>query len=187
MRRCVIDRVFFGSREQGVAVGIRETLNKNPAIVTGLTVGVILIGVILIVWQLVRGGGNEVPVAQKLFFTDDDGKTTFEDIAWRVPPFQRNGKEAVRAHVFRCPPNGTPFVAWLEKYEKASKEKMDKFFEDPKHQGKFSLELFDDAVRMLKRPGDAQWRKWTIPNLDAVRTRRCPDGQLAEEIAPSQK
>jgi hypothetical protein len=166
-------------------VGLRETLNENPRLATGLTVGLILVAVILLGWQLMPGGEKRPP-RPKVFFTDDDGKTYFPDDQWKIPPFQRNGKEAVRAHVYRCG-DKTPFVAWMEKYDDASKAKLQKFFDDPKNHN-ISPDAFDDAVRMIKRPGAAQkWLKWTYTLLEQARGFKCPGGEMADEIGPTEK
>lgn len=39
-------------------MGIRETLNRNPAITTGATAALIVIALIVIVWTTFSGGGG---------------------------------------------------------------------------------------------------------------------------------
>jgi hypothetical protein len=41
------------------AVGIRETVNQNPAITTGATLLIIALAIVAIVWQLNSGAGIE--------------------------------------------------------------------------------------------------------------------------------
>ena len=89
-------------------MGIRETLNKNPGITTGATAGIILLAVGFIIYQL--SGGGTPSVATKAYFTIDDGKTWFSDDINKVPPFDKDGKQAVKAYVYECP-GGKPFVS----------------------------------------------------------------------------
>ena len=49
-------------QEEARNVGIRDTLNQNPRITTGLTLGVILAVVVLLAWQI-YGGGSPSPNA----------------------------------------------------------------------------------------------------------------------------
>src|SRR5213083_2596184 len=59
---------------------------------------------------------------ERAFFTVDDGKTWFIDEATQLAPFQRDGKEAVRAYVIEC--NGKRFVNHLERYTPEGKQAM---------------------------------------------------------------
>jgi hypothetical protein len=161
-------------------------MNENPRLATGLTVGLILLAVILIGWQLLPGGDSSTPRG-KVYFTDDDGKTFFADDPWNIPPFKHNGKEAVRAHVYRCGPNGKLFVGWMEKYTEESRARLQKFFDDPKNHS-VSLGAFDDAQKQLKRPGaDEKWLKWLFIYVEKARNIRCSGGEQPEEMLPGQK
>ncbi len=64
-------------------MGLRETLNENPAITTRVTLVVLLFAIGIIVWQLLPPP-KQIP---KDFYTIDDGKTTFVDNAAKVSPF----------------------------------------------------------------------------------------------------
>ena len=80
-------------------MGIRESLNKNPKLTTGVALGVAVLAVGAMALRLSgRGAGAVAPA----FYTVDDGATWFEDDGEKLPPFQHEGKEAVRAHVFEC-------------------------------------------------------------------------------------
>jgi hypothetical protein len=94
-------------------VSVREAINKNPGIVTGVTVGVIVIVLVLIFWP--QRGPKSARTPPKAYYTVDDGQTTFEDDLDKVTPFDHDGGKAVRAHVFSCNGGRTRFVGFLEK------------------------------------------------------------------------
>ena len=55
-------------------MGIRETLNENPKITTGVTAGIIGVTLIWIIWSNLGGGGAAtINDGGQVFFTDDDG------------------------------------------------------------------------------------------------------------------
>jgi hypothetical protein len=51
-----------------------------------------------------------------VFYTVDDGETWFVDSSDRIPPFEHDGKMAVRANLFICTKDGTIFPAFLMRY-----------------------------------------------------------------------
>ena len=94
-------------------MGIRETLNKNPGLTTGVTAGIILLALVFIIWQVSGGGGPSI--STQAWYTIDDGKTWFADDANKIPPFQHEGKTAYRVYVYKCA-DGKEFVSHLERY-----------------------------------------------------------------------
>ncbi len=169
-------------------MGFRETMNRNPAITTGVTIGLIVIAIVLIVWQLLPSGGS-VPSAEgrKAYYSDDDGKTWFEDDLLKVTPYTGpNGKEAVRAHVFKIG-DGEPFVQYLEKFKPDVKDKVEKAMADPANKGMIPPEFRDDAMKLFKKPGAAN--KW-VPGTFELMTRLRQvekDGAFGIEIWPPTK
>jgi hypothetical protein len=160
-------------------VGIRETLNQNPNVTTGLTAFIIIVAVAAIVWQISRGnspvGGNG---GERAFFTIDDGKSTFTDDVTKLPPFDYQGKPAYRAYVFACKGGKIRFVGYLERYTKDAKAKIDearvrKLPMDPA----FAESLNSSGIE-VKPPltGDAGWLLRGDPKSAAILTPRCPDG-----------
>ena len=93
-------------------MGIRETLNRKPALVTGATVAVVVIALILIFWQ---SRSKTVVPPTKAYFTIDDGQSVFEDDLQKFAPFEHDGAQAVQAHMFSCNNGRTKFVGFLEK------------------------------------------------------------------------
>jgi hypothetical protein len=166
-------------------VGIRETLNKNPQITTVGTAVITLLAIAVIVWQLMPGGGNKVEIRKKAFYTIDEGKNWFDDDMppGKMAPFMYQGKEAVRAHVFRYGDKGPPFVQYLEKYTPQVKTAMEQFYKDPLNQGKLHPDLFEDKSRMIMKPGKP-WVPMTYQVLDLVLNMPEKNGEVAQEIFP---
>ena len=116
------------------------------------------------------------------WYTCDDGKTRFEDSAERVPPFEHEGRQAVRLHLFSCDGGKTTFVGYLQKLpEEAFKKYRDRGI-DP-------ATVDDDVLAiesgwLMKRPGDAEWitSKGAEPNYTALITVHCPDGRAGDPL-----
>jgi len=130
-------------------MGIRETLNKNPAIATGATAAVIVVALVFIVMQLMP---NRPHIVTKSWYTDDDGTTWFKDGLEKIPPFDHNGKEAVRCFVYKC--KGTKFVGYLQKYSDIGKAKMEKAQADKDHPNANPMIMMEvEGEQLIKKPG----------------------------------
>jgi hypothetical protein len=134
-------------------VGIRESLNKNPAITTGATIAVILAAVGFIVWEVMPPRPPRVPT--QAYFTVDDGATWFPDDINKVAPFDHDGKDAVRCYVYKCSSTGTVFAAYLEKYTKSMQAKITQARSSTNAEPD-SLDL--DNGRLVKKPQSSD--KW---------------------------
>jgi hypothetical protein len=164
-------------------VGIRETLNKNQTLTTGATIAIIVIAIGIIVWQMMP----EKPprIMTKSYYTNDDGKTWFEDSSDKIVPFDKDGKEAVRAHLFSCS-GSPPFVGYLEKLDPRVKQRLDDFHANPSNKGRImpGQAEAEDTGRLVKRPGDKQWLPDTNPNAARITTIKCKDGSYAVRVVP---
>ncbi|MDB5324303.1 MAG: hypothetical protein JWN40_5934 [Phycisphaerales bacterium] len=93
-------------------MGIRETLNKKPALITGVTIGIVVIALVAI---LLQSRAKPLRPATKAYYTTDDGQTVFADDLGKATPFLRDGVPAVQAHMFSCNDGRSKFVGFLEK------------------------------------------------------------------------
>ena len=109
-------------------MGIRQKINENPGITTAVTAGIIAIAIGVIIWQGCGGSGSggTIAVATKAFYTIDDGKTLFVEDINKIPPFPKDGKQAVKANVFSCDDGKTRFVGYLEMYTPQDKAMLEK-------------------------------------------------------------
>lgn len=173
-------------------MGLRETLNRNPAITTGATIAIIIVALIAILWQTMGGSGPGKPATQG-YFTTDNGATWFADSLDNLPPYQKDGKEAVRIYLFKCA-DGKPFVAYMERYTPEfkkmlteAKEKMKANPNDPMAmQAAYSMPM--QSGTEVKKPGDtgpwrAQMRDYQA--YAQVVQIKCPDG-TTESLEPVQ-
>src|SRR4051794_19337477 len=93
-------------------MGIRETLNKYQK--TAMVVSAVAVLAVVAIAIASQNDSLAVKPPKYQYFSDDDGKTFFEDDYSKVGPFERNGREAVCARVFRCK-DGKLFVGYLER------------------------------------------------------------------------
>ena len=161
-------------------MGIRETLNENPRLTTGITIGIIVLVLLVIAYQIFRGpggeGGGTAGVTQ-YYFTVDEGQNYFPDDRAKIPPFDSNGKEAVRARVFKG--DGKTFVNHLERFTPDAKTQVEAITAakdkssapggaDPTAAGAIM-----ESGMEVKRPGDKNWVKQSDPKYSEVVKVRC--------------
>jgi hypothetical protein len=139
-------------------MSLREQINEHKKLAS---IGLVIVIVAILYMVSYRGHGENVDklVPSQAFFTFDDGKTWFVDSSKRIPPFEYNGKTAVRAYVFSK--GGNNFVGYLERFTPAAKEEMEATVAAATpgpHPPPFSAPtLFSVTGRELKRPGDTVW------------------------------
>ena len=164
-------------------MSLRETINKNPKQATAITGGLIAVAFLLIIWQACSGGGGGVGQS---YYTVDDGKTYFVDASNKIPPFAKDGKEAVRAHFFTCDGGKTSFVGYLEKYDPQTKKMMEDALS-----GKAPPAAYAGYTgqAMVKKP-NAPPQMWiplapgTTQFYSQIVQVTCPDGGTPERVYP---
>lgn len=154
---------------------------SNPWLVTALLL--IIAGTGVVIWQETRPKPRDEPVL-RAYYTTDDGKTWFTDDAERLPPFDHDGRQAVRLHLFTCDEGKTRFVGYLEKLPEEA-------FTTLKAEGQDPAKMDDDDIAerfgwLAKRPGDAEWRNSNKEKeaYQAIVQARCPNGALAMPVFP---
>jgi len=153
-------------------MGIRERINDNRGATIGVIVGVIVLAVGLVVMQVMAGRKTFKSALPDLYYTADDGKTFFAANSKNVPPFDYQGKPAVKAYVFRCP-DGKQFVGYLERYNESARKLI------VAGKGTIDTQVFG---RELKKPGDAKWVKsGDNAAVAKVTDIKCPDGKTDPE------
>lgn len=166
--------------------GFRDIINNNPLIVMGTAA---LIVVVAVIWSALSlfGGSSSSSDGSRLdrgYFTTDDGATFFEDNIANLPPFDKDGKPAVRAHVFTCNRGKHRFVGYLERYRPEVKQKLAELSKDPTNMENAMARsgLMMSGVE-VKKPGQPP-AKWVSTSkgteFAATMTVNCPDGQGTE-------
>jgi hypothetical protein len=169
-------------------MGLREQLNDNPRITTGITVVIIVVVLAWLLWP--RGGGGAAGggggASVRAFYTSDDGKTWFPDDARKLPPFKKDGKDAVRAIVFRC--GGKTFVNHMERYTADTQKKLETIYakgdaggaNDPSLIGPIREEGLE-----VKSPDGKDWVKLSDAKAQQVMKPKCPgDGADLVVVQP---
>jgi hypothetical protein len=165
-------------------LGIRETLNENRKLTIGVVSALIVLALTFVVISLVGGGSGVVdaPEPVKMYYTDDDGATTFVDDATKLVPFERNGKPAVRARVFTCDGGKTKFVGYLERYSPEAKAALDKV--KGTRQEAAMLDNIQTGGMEVKKAGPGnRWTRQMTPEARPILNVRCPDGKT-ENLEP---
>jgi hypothetical protein len=127
----------------------------------GIGATVLVIAVIFLIIQS-RGGKKQLlPQSDttKGYFTDDDGASWFVDDLTNVPPYDHNGKKAVRARMFIAG-NGQKFIGWLEQYDDAAKKRIEGRLQANK--GELPERELNTEVPQVKKPGGKTWIKTGI-------------------------
>jgi hypothetical protein len=161
-------------------MSVRDFVNKhNTVFVLVVAALVLTVGVVLF---FLRGGTEAgTGAASQLFFTVDDGKNWFRDDARKIPPFNKDGKEAFRAHVYQCS-DGKQFVAYVERFTPAAKAALEAGNASNGLPGLPSPNV--SAGVEVKRPGQAEWVKRTDRRALAIMTPQCPKGGNVELVFP---
>jgi len=139
---------------------VRPALEKHPAIALGIVgAGVLVAGIVGI-----RSWIDPTPplIAQPAYYTCDDGKTIFEDEQPRLPPFDHDGHEAVRAYIIPGRTAGPDSIWYLTKWTDEGKKKMEANVADGPPQSP------PQGAQLVKRPGDATWIPANDPQSAAI-------------------
>ncbi len=142
---------------------------------------------LLVAWQFSGTPRHHALRSDRAFFSDDDGKTYFQDSVSNFPPFDHNGTTAYGATVLRCS-GGKPFVAYLQKYDPATVMRIQAWMkQSPTSQSKPALIPWD-PIAEVKKPGESNWFSLADDpkNYARVTSPTCPDGSVGplETIMP---
>jgi hypothetical protein len=123
------------------------------------------------------------------YYSDDDGKTWFKDSAFRVAPFDHNGKTAVMAEIYNYDNGSKEFCAYLAKYTDETKRRLETAIADAQAKGEppGSVGLYNDrpflnSGTMVKAPGNSPWVPFNDPRAAPVFSIHSPDGSVVDEV-----
>jgi hypothetical protein len=118
------------------------------------------------------------------FFSTDDGKSWFADDVRSLAPFQKDGKEALRAYVFKGA-DGKPFVSCLARYTPAARKELEAIYaRNPEKPNPFITNQLELDGMEVKAPGQSTWLKRSDPRAAELLMPRLPDGRAAELVLP---
>ena len=158
---------------ESLTVNIRLALNQHRRPVIACAVAIVLTVVVFSYRSLsVRGRPPLPDFPASSFYTDDDGATLFTDEIRKQPPFDHNGKPAVRAYVFSSDGGKHRWVQYLEKYGALMAK------------GGATDDPAVPPLRLFKKPGDQEWIGVSDPRVPDVITPRIPAGFDPGQIEP---
>lgn len=134
-------------------MGVRETLNRKPALAAGTAI-VFIAAAVYVLTVTNRAVPSRLT---RSFYTDDNGKTYFVDDIDKVTPFDHNGKEAFRAYVYRFG-DGKPFVAYMSRHTDGARAKIAELSgqaRDPEAEAMLH-QLRNTGVE-VRRPDQTKW------------------------------
>ena len=165
-------------------MAVRDFIRNRPRLAGALAV-VAILGAGVAIFVQVRGMGPSGP--GNLYYTTDDGKSYFADSALKIPPFDKGGKPAARAHVFEC--GGKREVGYLSRYTPEAIRALEEAKasrgtgKPPPNPGR--LATIGTTGMEVKRPGEATWVKQSdAARATAIRVFRCRDGSTPREVDP---
>jgi hypothetical protein len=137
----------------GANVIFSDVLNRRPALSIAIS-SLIIVGVGFLIWFFYfRSKNTEYLSMTWAYYTVDDGATWFQDDANKVAPFEKDGKEAVRCHVYCCKETRERWAAWLEKWDESAKKEMDGLGTDEGNTSQ-RLKVREQTWRaLIKKPG----------------------------------
>jgi hypothetical protein len=168
-------------------MGIRENLAKNKNLSTSLSIGLILVAAVILAWHF---WPEKKANLSQAFFSDDDGQTWFQDSVYLIPPFDHNGKTAVRAEIFTYDSGKKPFCAYLAKYTDEAKKRLEDSIAEAKKNGQppnsasaFADPMYLRANLLVKKPGAGN--PW-VPSIDhssaQITSIQSPDGSEVDQF-----
>jgi hypothetical protein len=157
-------------------MSLREKLNKSSSLTTIASVLIIILAVALMAWQFWPKGYKRTGYTE-MYYTTDDGQTYFAaDRLTNIPPFDKDGKQAVQAQVVRCGYD-KPFVGYMTRFNDQAKKAL----EEAKAKGELTQDLMGNYATQgeAKKPGDTEWVPWLKLGETKVATIDCPDGKTS--------
>lgn len=170
--------------------GLREIINEKKSVflVSGILM-VVFAGSYLIYTQRPQPR----PQGDKAFYTVDDRQTWFIDSVYKTPPFERDGKIAVRAMVYSYDDGRRQFCPIVEQYTPEMKKSLDDAIAQAYRYEKplSSISLFNSLETAggievkLSGPGHDWVRRSDLPEAAKIfASIKAPDGSAVDFVIP---
>ena len=149
-------------------MSVREAINNKKSVGVGASILFLAAAAVILIYTQMPEHRIK---GDKTFFTDDDGQTWFSDSIFRTPPYDHDGKTAVRAMIYSYDHGNKTYCAYLMRFTKDAKKRLDDAFADAARQDKppSSVGLFTDRQLSLtgmevKLPGPGH--SWVVRGTD---------------------
>lgn len=122
-----------------------------------MAIGAALVLVVLAVGYAFWATGTETPATtNQAYFTVDDGNTWFLDDATKVAPFDKDGKQAVKAVLYESADGKRQFVAFLQRMSPQAMTEIKQYQSGKATPDSMAQMRLSESVE-LKRPGEVKW------------------------------
>ena len=144
------------------SAGLREWMNQNSSLVTIAAIAILVIAIGAIFWNN-RDDRGVGPIDEVWFYVPET-KEMFAADSKLLPPIDRNGKKAVKAHVYGCGDcsEANRFTGYYETYTDQGKAKMEQIMaqmgQDPEKDAELESVSYDISMSERKLSGDGV--KW---------------------------
>ena len=149
---------------------IVERRRKNVVLVSAVVLALVLVA--LVTTKTRTETIAQGPRTLKAWYTTDDGRTWFGDVADKVVPFDHAGKPAYRCYVWTCDGGQTKFVSHLERLSASARQRFT---------GTAKMELLAmlPGSREVKSPltGDTGWIAAEAPQATQIQIPVCQGGK----------
>jgi len=166
---------------------LKFCVRNKSCVLTSLAVAAILAaGIIWLVTTTGKTTPNDALQYQLAWFSTDDGKTWFADSADNLPPFDKDGKPANRAYLYRKS-GGQPVVVFLERYTPNALSQLNDLKKPTGRPPEIGLRERIIAVGVeVKKPGDQSWINVSDPRAAGVMRPRlsATDNTALEPVLP---
>lgn len=161
--------------------------NRHPMVLASIIGVIVLCGFGYAAKQIWFTAEGPIPTfreTSRWYYTTDDGANYFADDINKVAPFPKDGKQALRAHVFSC--DGKPrFVGYVERQTPRAQSDIAAL------PGKgaavqITAVLGQDREVKLPKKGDKDWTDPSKPDFAKIVDVKCPDAkaEAIEEVFP---
>lgn len=158
-------------------MGLRERLNDRRRVTVWAAIALIGIAVLVIAMEIRSQLAPAMPEFGQAFYTIDDGRTYFVDDERKLPPFDHEGREAVKAYLFTCDGGETRWIGYLERFTPEGKALAKELLAGKGPPNANQPTIVTDLE--VKRPGQPTWCLITSKQAEAILNVRCPHGNHA--------
>ena len=169
-------------------MSIRSWVNEHSALVSIVTL-VILVGALVAILYNTMSGSSNTEIPNQRWYYDLTEKTAFADRVDRIAPFKTEaGHDAVEPIVFHCGSCSEPKqIAYLAKYTPQAAKLMEQELERMRERGQDTNAIYLRGPDGFGAPGDTQkvsrvdtiqWMNFMDPKALAMikSSMKCPEG-----------
>ena len=172
------------------STGLRESINEKKSISLGVAI-VMVAGASAYFAYVHRSQPH--PMSDKAFYTIDDGRSWFTDSIYRTPPFEHDGKLAVRAMVYSYDNGRHEFCPLLQRYNSDMKESLEEATAEALRDGKplSSVSLFSSPAALggIEVKASGPGHDWVSRSdgdqaSKVLNSIKSPDGSAVDFVIP---